>query len=611
MDKEEALRRLFGHQAFRDGQEELIDSILSGRDVLGIMPTGGGKSVCYQIPAVLLPGITIVVSPLISLMADQVAALKDTGVRAAYINSTLTMPQLRTVYSRMEAGAYQIVYVAPERLTAEGFLSVARRLNISLVAVDEAHCVSQWGQDFRPSYLHIADFLEQLPCRPVVAAFTATATDEVRQDIIRLLDLQDPCCVVTGFDRPNLFFKVLRPKNKPDALQALLLERKGKCGIVYCATRAAVDQLWEAVNRWGIPAARYHAGMSDEDRRENQDEFQYDRKPVMIATNAFGMGIDKSNVSFVIHYHMPKSPEAYYQEAGRAGRDGAPAECILLFSGGDVRTARFLIENGNENGDLTPEERSRILERDYERLERMVGYCKTTECLRGYLLDYFGETHPEHCGNCSNCRASFVSEDITRQAQMILSCVKRIQDRLGYSVGGTLVVQVLRGSQDKRVLELGLDQLSTYGLLRQSSKAAVNDWVDCLESQGYLRTNPSHSTLELTDRAGEVLFSGKRVEMPVRKAKEATAPAAKTVPAPAEADEGLADYLKSVRMDIAREERVPAYIVFSNATLMDMARKRPHTQAEFLEVSGVGAMKAERYGGRFLEAIRTYEEKVT
>ena len=454
MDKYSILKQYYGHSAFRAGQEELIDSILSGRDALCVMPTGGGKSLCYQIPALLLPGITLVVSPLISLMKDQVAALKSAGVPAAYINSSLTGEQIRTVYARTRKGAYKLIYVAPERLETNSFLSLMQEMDVSFLAVDEAHCISQWGQDFRPSYLGIVDFINALPRRPIVAAYTATATKQVQSDILRLLQLQSPYRIVTGFDRPNLYFDVRRPKNKFSALAALIDERRGRSGIVYCATRAAVERVCDSLCDRGIAATRYHAGLTDEERQQNQDDFQFDRKTVMVATNAFGMGIDKSNVSFVIHYNMPKSLEAYYQEAGRAGRDGEAADCILLYSAGDVETAKFLIQSGGE--ELGDAEREELHRRDYERLKIMTGYCKTTRCLRGYILDYFGQQHPENCGCCGNCKGAYETIDITVPAQMILSCVYRVRERLGYYVGKLLIVQILCGSKNRRVLELGL-----------------------------------------------------------------------------------------------------------------------------------------------------------
>ena len=515
MDKYSILKQYYGHGAFRAGQEELIDSILSGRDALCVMPTGGGKSLCYQIPALLLPGITLVVSPLISLMKDQVAALKSAGVPAAYINSSLTSEQIRTVYARTRKGAYKLIYVAPERLETNSFLSLMQEMDVSFLAVDEAHCISQWGQDFRPSYLGIVDFINALPRRPIVAAYTATATKQVQSDILRLLQLQSPYRIVTGFDRPNLYFDVRRPKNKFSALAALIDERRGRSGIVYCATRAAVERVCDSLCDRGIAATRYHAGLTDEERQQNQDDFQFDRKTVMVATNAFGMGIDKSNVSFVIHYNMPKSLEAYYQEAGRAGRDGENADCVLLFAPADVETARFLIENGGAD-QLSEEDAALVRKRDYERLQAMTGYCKSVDCLRGRLLDYFGQIHPASCGNCSNCKATYQTEDITLSAQMILSCVMRIRERLGYYVGKTLVIQVLRGSRDQRLLSLGLASLSTYGLMDKTSPSVIERYIEYLESAGYLEVDQRYSTLRPTKKTSAVLFDGECVLMQKR-----------------------------------------------------------------------------------------------
>lgn len=611
MDKYLILKRYFGHAKFRQGQEELIDAILSGRDALGIMPTGGGKSLCYQIPALLLPGVTLVISPLISLMKDQVTALKKAGISAGFINSSLSTEQLRLVYSRAQKGEYKLLYVAPERLGAEGLSALIQAIPVSLVAVDEAHCISQWGQDFRPSYLKISDFIASLPYRPVVTAFTATATIEVRQDIIRLLKLKDPVCHVTGFDRPNLFFDVRCPKNKMSALLGLIQSRKDKTGIVYCATRASVERICKVLCDKGISATRYHAGLEESERRMNQDEFQFDRKSVMVATNAFGMGIDKSNVNYVIHYNMPKSLEAYYQEAGRAGRDGEPADCILLYSAGDVETARFLIKNGG-NEDLDEEEQALVRQRDYERLKMMIGYCKTTKCLRGYILDYFGQKHGEACGNCGNCKGNYQIKDITIPAQMILSCVLRVKEYLGYYVGKTLIIQTLRGSKDQRILELGLNTLSTYGLMNKLSSEQVRTFIDFLELEEYLQTNSLHSTLEPTKSASAVLFGGKKVSMPVRIDHSSNSlekgHRKKALTSVSGESEDLFSALKAVRTQIAQEENVPAYVVFSNATLTDMAAKAPRTMAEFLEVSGVGEVKAARYGEIFLKTIAAHEE---
>lgn len=606
MDKYTVNKKYFGHDRFRPGQEALIDSILSRRDTLGIMPTGGGKSVCYQVPALLLPGLTLVISPLISLMKDQVSALEAAGVPAAFLNSSQDPESYRETCRRVRQGRCKLLYIAPERLESERFLQLLENRKISMAAVDEAHCISQWGQDFRPSYLRIPRFLNALPQRPVVAAFTATATEDVRNDVVRLLELRDPFVQVTGFDRPNLYFDVQRPKDKLTALLTLVRSQRGRSGIVYCATRAKTEEVCRRLREAGVSAACYHAGLTDQERRENQEAFQFDRVSVMVATNAFGMGIDKSNVGFVIHFNMPKSLEAYYQEAGRAGRDGEPADCILLYSPRDVSTAKFLIENGEENEALDEAARAEVRKRDYLRLEAMTGYCKTTGCFRACILRYFGQEPPERCGNCGSCRGESSVEDITLPAQMILSCVKRVQDKLGYSVGAALIIQVLRGAKSKRLLDLGLDGLSTYGLLSRISRPRVSAYIERLEEAGYLTTDPRYGSLRLTGRAGEVLYRGARVEMPVR--QESAAPGIPQAEPEPEEDEVLFQVLRAVRSRLAQQEGVPVYVVFSNAALRDMARRAPVTEEAFLTVSGVGAVKAARYGAPFLSAIRDYLE---
>ena len=601
--KESVLQRVFGYSAFRGGQEALIDAQLRGQDAFGIMPTGGGKSLCYQIPALLLEGVTLVISPLISLMRDQVMALKNAGVAAAYINSSLTPAQIRLVYRNIRSGMYKIIYVAPERLLTDGFLEAIQTRKVSLVTVDEAHCISQWGQDFRPSYLKIVDFLNILIPRPVVSAFTATATEAVRQDIAQILQLRDPLRVVTGFDRPNLRFEVRRPKQKLPALIELVQQRRDKAGIVYCATRKAVEEVCENLQLNGIAATRYHAGLPDEERRDNQEDFLYDRKTVMVATNAFGMGIDKSNVSYVIHYNMPQSLESYYQEAGRAGRDGAEAECILLYAPGDVQTAKYLIQHPALSGELSQEELEQKQRQDLERLDVMVNYCKTQSCLRGYILDYFGQEHESFCGNCSNCSTELEERDITDQARMILSCVQRMSAKLGYSLGLTSVVRTLLGSRDKRLLQLGLDKLGSYGMLRKLGKDDLRAMVENLESQGYLETDPVHGGVSLTQKAQGVLFEGKTVSMRLPKA-EASAPVSS--PVGGEQSPDLLAMLKRLRWKIAMQESVPAYIIFSNATLEDMARKAPTTLEAFAKVNGVGSVKVKRFGEVFVDAIADY-----
>ena len=605
MDKLTALRQYFGFSSFRDGQQTLIDATLSGRDVLGVMPTGGGKSLCYELPALLLPGITLVISPLISLMKDQVMALRSVGIPAGCINSAMAPEELRAAYQDTRYGVYKILYVAPERLLGDGFCALAQELDISLVAVDEAHCISQWGQDFRPSYLKITEFLQKLPRRPALAAFTATATRQVREDIVRILQLQSPEVVVTGFDRPNLRFEVLRPKNKRAALLELLSARREKSGIIYCATRKSVETVCSTLLAEGFAATRYHAGLEPEERQANQEAFLCDRATVMVATNAFGMGIDKSNVSYVIHYNMPKSLEAYYQEAGRAGRDGSAADCILLYGPGDVTTAKFLILNSSENEALTDEQRQAVQAEDLVRLDGMVGYCKTKECLRGCILDYFGQAHDERCGNCGNCQAEYTMQDFTREAQMILSCIVRVRNRLGYCVGASLVCQTLRGSRAARVRELGLDTLPTYGLMRSLPVPRIRELLELLEAEGYVQTDPVYGGIDTTPQAGQVLFHGQTVEVPVKQSPLHEKPVRL---ASAEPVEALLDELKALRLQLAHAEDVPAYIILTNAALADMAAKRPHTMQELLAVSGVGKAKAARYGEAFLTAVRQFEE---
>ena len=612
MDGKTALKQYFGHTDFLPGQEPLVNALLEGRDVLGIMPTGAGKSMCYQIPALLLPGVSVVISPLISLMKDQVMALLQAGIPAAYLNSTLTAAQYETALFRARQGAYRILYVAPERLETAGFQSLIRELTIPLVAVDEAHCVSQWGQDFRPSYLQIARFLSRLSRRPAVGAFTATATAQVSDDIVRLLELRNPLRVTTGFDRPNLSFEVAHPRQKSAYLYDYVQRRGNRCGIVYCSTRKTVEMVCAGLNAQGVSATCYHAGLPDEVRRDNQEYFVFDRKMVMVATNAFGMGIDKSNVSYVVHYNMPKNLESYYQEAGRAGRDGEPAECVLLFAPGDVQTAKYLIENSHDNDSLTEEEREQVLLRDRERLEQMVGYCTTTSCLRSYILEYFGQEPIPDCGNCGNCKGEFEERDITIEAQKILSAVVRVERNYDFGLGVNLIIQMLRGSQAQRVLQLKLDKLTTYGIMKDVPQDSIRRYIDLLVAQGYLeRDGGEFPVLRSTRRAGEVLFHGAKVTIRERKPSRAERAGDRkrmgTELTPE--DNALFEVLRALRMELAQQERVPAYVIFSNATLVEMAVKRPHLRSELMEVSGVGHVKGERYGAQFLKAIREWEQE--
>lgn len=604
MDKHGILREYFGHTEFRNGQEELIDNISAGRDVLGVMPTGAGKSICYQVPALMAQGVTVVVSPLISLMADQVAALVEAGVKAAYINSSLTYPQYREVLRRAREGRYKIIYVAPERLLTEEFLSLSAELEISMLTVDEAHCVSQWGQDFRPSYLKIAEYVKTLPRRPVVSAFTATATGEVRGDIVQMLGLNDPFVITTGFDRKNLYFGVLRPSDKFSELTKIIRRNGDRTGIVYCLTRKTVEEVCERLCASGVAATRYHAGLSDGERRANQEDFICDRKTVMVATNAFGMGIDKSNVSYVVHYNMPKNIEGYYQEAGRAGRDGEPAECILLYSGQDVRTNRFLIENcSDDNPEMTEEMRAEVRERDLQRLKEMTFYSTTSGCLREFILRYFGERSPSYCGNCSNCNANFETADITVEAQKIVSCVYRV-NASGRSFGRSMIADILNGSKRERVISLGFDRLSTYGIMSDMTQKRIMKIIDFLIENGWLALDgDEYAVVKTTSKSAEIVRDRVTVEMKLE--KEAPAAERKIV-IDHGVNEGLFGELRKLRSEFAAAEKVPAYIIFSDAALKDMCRKLPVTEEEFLTVSGVGNKKAERYGEVFCTFIEQY-----
>jgi ATP-dependent DNA helicase RecQ len=599
MTAQAILKQYFGYEAFRGGQEELICGILAGRDVLGIMPTGAGKSICFQVPALMMDGITLIISPLISLMKDQVSALIQAGVAAAYMNSSLTEKQLYKALQNARGGAYKLIYVAPERLLTSSFLQFASSAPISMLTIDEAHCISQWGHDFRPSYARIPEFIATLQQRPVISAFTATATPKVQSDIIDLLRLNDPSVLSTGFDRPNLYFEVRKPQDKFAELCGFLLNKKDLSGIVYCSTRAAVEEVCAKLQVRGYKAARYHAGLSDRERHGNQDDFIYDRIQIMVATNAFGMGIDKSNVAFVVHYNMPKDIESYYQEAGRAGRDGEAAECVLLYSKQDVRTNLWLIENaseaeGAENGPL----REKILERDRARLREMTFYCGTSECLRGYILRYFGEKAPAHCGQCGSCGTDFDTVDITVLAQKILSCVARMGERYG----AKMVIDTLRGSKSEKIHRFGLDKLPTYGICEQSARQ-LSAVMEYLVLSGYLiKTDDKYPLVKLGGRAQEVLRGKAAVQMKLPK-ERATAQT-KTPHQPL--NRRLFAALREIRAAIAEEQNLPAFVVFHDSTLTDMCLKTPTTPESFLDVSGVGEVKAKRYGTRFLEAISKF-----
>lgn len=602
-DKYKILRHYFGYSSFRKGQENMVDCLLSGRDALGIMPTGAGKSICYQVPAIMMQGITIVVSPLVSLMKDQVNSLVQRGVSAAYINSSLTYQQYLKVLQYVYEGRYKIIYVAPERLLTSDFLTLCKKVTISMVAIDEAHCVSQWGQDFRPSYLNINEFIENLTQRPIVGAFTATATNEVKDDIIKILKLRTPKIVTTGFDRPNLYFSVLRPNNKRSKLVELIKDRKGTSGIVYCSTRKKVEEVCGWLNDSGLPATRYHAGLSDEERRKNQDDFVYDRNPIIVATNAFGMGIDKSNVSYVIHFNMPKNIENYYQEAGRAGRDGEEADCILLYSKSDVMTNRFLINKTEPNPQLTDEQIEFIRKREEERLKYMTFYCTTSDCLRGRILKYFGDNYDGRCGKCSNCLTKFETVDVTVEAQKILSCIVRTGQRYGIK----MITDVLQGKTNDRLLKAKLDMQSTYGIMKKYKATEIKYIIEKLEEQEYINfVGADYPIIRITEMSYPVLHGDAKIYIQKSTKMYSKAPVVNTEGLNTE----LYDGLKAVRTYFAKKRGVPAYVIFSDATLVNMCKKMPVTSAEFLSVNGVGYTKLEKYGQTFMNVIKKYKEDV-
>ena len=597
--KYEVLEKVFGYHSFRAGQEEIIDSLLSGRDALAIMPTGAGKSLCYQIPALMMDGVTLVISPLVSLMKDQVNALISQGVKAAYLNRSLNDIQFDKVLEKINQGEYKIVYVAPERLKSMRFIHAAKHLQIPLIAVDESHCVSQWGQDFRPSYLNIAEFIAELPVRPVVGAFTATATPEVKQDIVNILHLNHPKEVTTGFDRPNLFFSVLHPNSKPQELQKLVKERTGKTGIIYCATRKRVEEVCKMLCDKGFSATRYHAGLDDEERQKNQDDFIYDRKQIMVATNAFGMGIDKSDVRYVIHYNMPKNLESYYQEAGRAGRDGEDADCILLFGQQDIETVRWFIAHTEPNPELTDEQNEQFKQKEEERLGFMISYCKTQGCFRAFMLRYFGDTADDRCEKCSNCKTSFQTVDVTVDAQKVLSCIVRTGQRFGAQV----VCDVLKGRVTSPIINFRLDRQSTYAILEDAKPKKIKSLIDSLEVQGYIEyVGAGRPILKVTD-AGWLVLQGKaRVQ-----AKEAlTVQTTVKESVDSSVNTELFEALRDLRYKIAAARGVPAFVIFSDATLKDMCIKMPTTDSEFLQVSGIGERKRSLYGEQFMSVIKEY-----
>ena len=605
----EALKAVFGYDSFRPGQEAVINAILEGRDILAVMPTGAGKSLCYQVPAMLLSGITLVISPLISLMQDQVKALNEAGVNAAFINSSLSEKELNDTFKNAYKGHYKIIYVAPERLMSEGFISFAKSVEISMVTVDEAHCISQWGQDFRPSYMDIAEFINILDKRPIISAFTATATQNVREDIICSLGLSDPYFLVTGFDRENLFFQVDKPQNKERFILDFIGRHRGEIGIIYCATRKNVDSLYTLLRKQHISVGKYHAGMSNEERKQMQNDFVFDYTSIVIATNAFGMGIDKSNVRFVIHYNMPSSMENYYQEAGRAGRDGLNSECILLFSPQDIIINRFLLEH-KDFSDIDPIDAMTIRERDIKRLQIMEGYCYTTECLRNYILKYFGEDPKRPCDDCGNCLRQFETLDMTDEAKKIINCIYESRGRYGKNI----IMDTVLGAKTARLTEIGASKYKSYGVLESSNKNLLRRLIEELLLEGHIATG-EYQVLKLGDISRLKNTETKVLvkitdEDKMAKRKEKPKKNKKGMDSLTSAGLKLFDKLKELRLEIARAEKIPPYIVFNDKTLIDMCAKMPTTKSDMLNVSGVGENKYGKYGERFIAVIKEHVKQL-
>ncbi|WP_434293343.1 DNA helicase RecQ [Clostridium botulinum] len=579
------LKKHFGYNEFRKAQEKVIESILKKEDTVAIMPTGAGKSICYQIPALIFEGVTVVISPLISLMKDQVDSLKEVGIEATYINSSLNNLEIEERIFNAREGIYKLIYIAPERLESDNFVRSLNNLNIALVAVDEAHCVSQWGHDFRPSYTKISNFIRKLSKRPIVTAFTATATETVRRDILKSLELQNPKVFVTGFDRENLSFSVIKGEDKEKFIFDYLENNIGKVGIIYTSTRKEAESLYNKINKKGYTVGVYHAGLSDEERKKTQEDFSFDNIEIIVATNAFGMGIDKSNVRFVIHHNIPKNMEAYYQEAGRAGRDGEESECILLFSPNDIRLQKYFIDESF----LSPERKNN----EYNKLRAMVDYCYTSKCLRSYILEYFGEDAlEEKCNNCSTCNDNREEKDITLEAQKIFSCVYRMKERFGVN----MVADVLRGSKNKKLLSLDLDGLSTYGIMEEFTQKDIVALMNKLIADDYMvTTDDKFPVVRLRSKSHDVLKGKEIVSIKVSKIEKKV-----------KADNELFEILKQLRKAISQEESVPPFMIFPDATLKELSEYMPTKEEDLLKIKGIGERKAKVYGERFIEAITEY-----